>query len=103
VQGEKGPHGEPGPAGQLPSVDQVLLWLHQLFDAYEDYKRRREHEAIEIAERDATTQLALAEQDHDEVLFEGDDDEEGDRKRKKKDKKHKHRDKKDKKDKRDRK
>lgn len=97
VQGEKGPRGEPGPAGQLPSIEQVLPWLHQLFNAYEDYKRQREREAIETADREAMTLAALAEQDHDEVLFDEDGDEEGrDRKRKKKDKK----DKKDKKHKR---
>lgn len=97
VQGEKGPPGEVGPAGPLPSIEQVLPWLHQLFDAYEDYKRQREREAIEAAERDAATQRAFAEQDRDEVLFdEGDSDEDLDRKRKKKDKK----DKKDKKHKR---
>ena len=96
VQGEKGPRGDAGPAGQLPSIEQVLPWLHQLFDAYEDYKRQREREAIESAERDAATQRAFAEPDHDEVPFDVSDDEDHGKKRKKKDKK----DKKDKKHKR---
>ena len=105
IEGEKGPRGEAGPPGQLPSIDQVLPWLHLLFDAYEDHKRRRESEAMENAERDATTQLAFAEQDHDEVLFDdADGDEDRDRKRKKnkkdkRDKKHRRKDKK--KDKKD--
>ena len=82
----------------MPSIDQVLPWLHLLFDAYDDYKRQRERDAFEAAEREATTQLALAEQDHDEILFDdGEDDEDRDRKRKKKDKKDKKRRKKDRK------
>jgi hypothetical protein len=89
VAGEKGPRGDAGPAGQLPSFEQVLPWLHQLFDAYEDYRRQRERETIEIAERDAATQRAFAEHDHNEILFDESDDEDHDRKRKKKDKKDK--------------
>jgi hypothetical protein len=89
VQGEKGPRGEPGPPGQLPSIEQVMPWLHLLFDAYEDYKRTREQEAVESAERDAATQRAFAEQDHDEVLFDEGDNEGRDKKRRKKDKKDK--------------
>ena len=90
VQGEKGLRGDAGPSGQLPSIEQVLPWLHQLFAAYDDYKRQREHDAIETAERDAATQRAFAELDHNEVLFdEGDGDEARDKKRKKKDKKDK--------------
>jgi hypothetical protein len=99
VQGEKGPRGEAGPTGQLPSIEQVLPWLHRLFEAYEDYKRQRVHDALETAERDAATQRAFAEQDHNEVLFdEGDGDEDRDRKRKKKDKKDKKHKRKDRKD-----
>jgi hypothetical protein len=70
VQGEKGPRGEAGPPGQLPSIEQVMPWLHLLFDAYEDYKRQREREAIEAneaAEREASTQAALAE--HSDDMF----------------------------------
>jgi hypothetical protein len=66
----------------LPSIDQVMPWLHLLFDAYEDYKRQREREALEAAEREASAHAALAEPE-EEVLEEDDDDEH----RKKKDKK----------------
>jgi hypothetical protein len=69
----------------LPSIEQVLPWLHLLFEAWEDYKLKRQREAIEAAERDTKTQEALAEHDHDAVLF--DDDDEDDDRRKKKDKK----------------
>ena len=91
VPGEKGPRGEAGPPGQLPSIEQVMPWLHLLFDAYEDYKRQREREAIEAAEREASTQAALAE--HDDMFDEEDDGEH----RKKKDRKHKDKKHKDKK------
>ena len=84
VQGDKGPRGEPGLPGQLPSIDQVMPWLHLLFDAYEDYKRQREGEALEAAEREASAHVALAEP-ADEAMFKDDDDEH----RKKKHKKHK--------------
>jgi hypothetical protein len=88
VQGERGPRGEPGPPGQLPSIEQVIPWLHLVFDAYEDYKRQRERETIEAAEREASTQAALTEHDDDMFAEEGDDEH-----RKKKDKK-RHKDKK---------
>jgi Collagen triple helix repeat (20 copies) len=87
VRGEAGPRGEPGPPGQLPSIEQVVPWLHLLFDAFEDYKRQRAYESLETAEREAITHAALAENGHDDA-FEDDDDE--DKKRRKKEKK-KHR------------
>ncbi|MEN3348755.1 MAG: hypothetical protein V7632_2390 [Bradyrhizobium sp.] len=62
-----------------------MPWLHMIFDAYEDYKRTREREVAELAERDAI-ERAAAEAialDVDAIDFaEGDDD--GDRKKKKK-------------------
>jgi hypothetical protein len=67
----------------LPSIDQVMPWLHLLFDAYEDYKRQREREAIEAAEREASTLAALTEYNDD--MFAGEDDDE--HRKKKKDKK----------------
>src|SRR5262249_52171900 len=51
--GEQGPPGKPGPQGppgQLPSIEEVMPWLHQVFEAFEDYRRQRQQEA---AERDA--------------------------------------------------
>lgn len=51
--GLAGPRGEPGPPGQLPSLDQVMPWLHLLFDAWEDYKRLRERETAERAALEA--------------------------------------------------
>jgi Collagen triple helix repeat (20 copies) len=96
VQGERGPRGEAGPPGQLPSIDQVMPWLQMLFEAWDDYRLKRQREAFEIAERDAATHKAMAEYDHDEVLFEEHDD---DGERRDKDKRDKKKDKKRRKDK----
>jgi hypothetical protein len=87
VTGEAGPRGEPGPPGQLPSIEQVMPWLQMLFDAWEDFKRQREFEATEIAEREAITHQALAMDDHDMSGDDEDDDEKERRKKKKRDKK----------------
>jgi hypothetical protein len=80
-----------------------MPWLHRLFDAWEDYKRQRQREAIEAAEHEANTFAAMAEFGNDE-LFEEDEDGEGhakarrkkfkhDKKDKKKDKKKRRKDK----------
>jgi hypothetical protein len=48
--GEQGPPGKPGlqgPPGQLPSIEEVMPWLHQVFEAFEDYRRQRQQEATE--------------------------------------------------------
>jgi hypothetical protein len=92
VRGEAGPRGEPGPPGQLPSIEQVMPWLHLLFDAWEDYKRQREREATEATEHEASVQEALAEYDHGE-LSDGDEDED-DKEREKKKRKKRRKDKK---------
>ena len=84
----------------MPSIEQVLPWLHQLFEAWEDYKLKHLREAIETAERDAATHEAMAEHDHDEVLFEEGDEDGGERR--KKDKRDKKKDKKRRKDKKKR-
>jgi hypothetical protein len=85
VRGDAGPRGEPGPPGQLPSIEQVMPWLHLLFDAFEDYKRQREREALEAAEREASVHDALALDEHGEASDDyGDDDDEEHRKKKKK-------------------
>jgi len=55
--GPQGPRGEPGPQGALPSIEQVMPWLHLIFDAYEDYKAQRELERIR--QEEAERQLAL--------------------------------------------
>jgi hypothetical protein len=65
-----------------------MPWLHLVFDAYEDYKRQREREAIEATEREAEAYAALTE--HNDDMFAEEDDGEH---RKKKDKK-RHKDKK---------
>jgi hypothetical protein len=84
-QGPAGPQGEPGPPGQLPSIDQVLPWLHLIFDAWEDYKKSKEQEATERA--------ALEEAFRTTEHF-GDDGYEKKKKKHKKDKdKKKHKDK----------
>jgi hypothetical protein len=53
-----GPRGEPGPPGQLPSIEQVMPWLHLVFDAYEDYKRLREREPSPIPNRCTATSVS---------------------------------------------
>jgi hypothetical protein len=89
VRGEAGPRGEPGPPGQLPSIEQVMPWLHLLFDAWQDYKRQRECEAAEATKHEARVHEALAEHDHGE-MSDGDEDED-DKERKRKKKKNKRR------------
>jgi hypothetical protein len=90
-QGKPGVRGEAGPPGPLPSIEQVMPWLHLLFDAWEDYKRLREREATEIAEREASVYEALAVDEHGEAPDEDADDEEHGKKKNKK--RHKDKDK----------
>jgi hypothetical protein len=67
----------------LPSIEQVMPWPHQIFDAWQDHRRRREHEA---AEREAAEQAVLEAVQDDGI--DGLDDEDDDNRKKKK-KKHK--------------
>jgi hypothetical protein len=67
----------------LPSIEQVMPWLHLVFDAYEDYKRLRERET---AEREAVESAVLEAGEHGEGS--GDDDEDDEHRNKKK-KRHK--------------
>jgi hypothetical protein len=79
-QGKPGVRGEAGPPGPLPSIEQVMPWLHLLFDAWEDYKRERE--ATEAAEREASVHEALALDEHGEASDEDADDKEHRKKKK---------------------
>jgi hypothetical protein len=49
-QGAPGLRGEQGPPGTLPPIEEVMPWLHQVFEAFEDYRRQREREAAEREE-----------------------------------------------------
>ena len=60
-----------------------MPWLHLLFDAYEDYKRLREHET---AEREAIERAVLEAGEHGEGSGDDEDDE---RRKEKKKKRHK--------------
>ena len=73
------------PPGPLPSIEQVIPWLSQIFDAFEENRRMREREAAEREVLEAAMHIAA---DHDDDPTDDDD-----RKEKKK-KKHKHKDKK---------
>jgi hypothetical protein len=69
----------------LPSIEQVLPWLDQLFDAWDERRRQREHEAAERAALDAAVQEDADPSFEDE----GDDADSDGHKKKKKKKKHK--------------
>jgi hypothetical protein len=74
----------------LPSIEQVMPWLHMIFDAWEDHRRQREHEAAERAAHEAAERAAAEALAFDDES--NDPEDEGDHKNKKK-KKHKHKDK----------
>jgi hypothetical protein len=95
LQGAAGPRGEAGAPGQLPSIEQVMPWLHLIFDAWEEHRQARERDARETALHEKAEQEAIAalnaidpNEFHDEEI---DYDEElRHHKKDKKKKKHKH-------------
>jgi hypothetical protein len=76
----------------LPSIEQVLPWLEQLFDAWDERRRQREREAAEREALEAAVQDVNGNGDAfaDDTSEETDDD---DHRKKKKKKKHGHKDK----------
>ena len=70
----------------MPSIEQVMPWLHLIFDAWEDHRRAREAAEREAAERAAAEQEALAALQDAEA---GEPDDDDDERREKKKKKHK--------------
>ncbi len=88
--GPQGPQGEPGPPGTLPTIDQLMPWLEQIFAAYDDYKRARDREAHEREAELVAVRDIFAATTHDDALdeaFEDDDPHEIDLPKKKKKKK----------------
>ncbi|MFN5458077.1 collagen-like protein, partial [Bradyrhizobium sp.] len=86
-QGPQGPRGEQGPPGTLPTIDQLMPWLEQIFEAYEDYKRTRDREAHEREAAQLAVRDIFAAVQHDDALdeaFEDDDPHEIDVPKKKK-------------------
>jgi hypothetical protein len=67
----------------LPSIEQVMPWLHQIFDAWEEHRHMREREAAELEAVELEALAAL----NDVEAEDADDDD--DRREKKKKKKHK--------------
>jgi hypothetical protein len=93
--GAAGPRGEAGPPGQLPSIEQVMPWLHLIFDAWEEHRQARERDARETALHEEAEQQAIAalnaidpNEFHDEEIDY--DEEPRHHKKDKKKKKHKH-------------
>jgi hypothetical protein len=66
----------------LPSIEQVLPWLDQLFDAWDERRRQRERET---AEREA---LEAAVHETGEAIVDDGSDDGDDHKKKRKKKKH---------------
>jgi hypothetical protein len=71
----------------LPSIEQVMPWLHLIFDAWEEHRRAREATEQEASELEAATQEALTELNDDSGEPYDDDDD----RREKPDKKKKRR------------
>jgi hypothetical protein len=71
----------------LPPIEEVMPWLHQVFAAFEDYRRLRERETMEREEFAAQQREALKIFENADI---GGDDfaDEADRKKKKDKKKH---------------
>lgn len=72
-----------------------MPWLHQVFEAFEDYRRQREREAAEREELAAQQREALKIFENADIGDADFGDEDGGKKRKKKDKKKKHKHQKD--------
>jgi hypothetical protein len=73
----------------LPSIDQIMPWLHLVFDAWEDYRQTRLREAQE-RDAQAAVDAALREAEPADAEDDSDDEDDGkDDKKKKKHRKHK--------------
>jgi hypothetical protein len=90
VQGEAGPRGEQGPPGTLPSLEQIMPWLHMVFDAWEDHRQMRLREAQEREEallreqQEAVERVAAMIEAEAAIADESDETDDGKKKKKRK-------------------
>jgi hypothetical protein len=70
----------------LPSIEQVMPWLHLVFDAWEDHRRMREREAAEREAAEAAEREAQAAAERGDASGDPDDDDHHKKKKRRKDK-----------------
>jgi hypothetical protein len=71
----------------LPTIEQVIPWLHQIFDAWEEHRRMREREAAEHEALEAAVRAEAHLEQADDAEEDAEDTGNGNHRKKKK-KKH---------------